>query len=598
MIIRFSKHLVTVTSLIFGMSLSYSQCSLANSLSTESSFTQIAPDITAENHLRNTLPSSSTFNPAYPEPQISSSFSEDRVPRNTQLQDGIISDPLSQLTKVSELRDVSPTDWAYEALRSLVERYGCIVGYPDTTFRGNRALSRYEFAAGLNACMQQIERLIAASEVVLREDLAKLQRLMKEFEGELAALGTRLDNLEGRVAFLEDNQFSTTTKLLGSVVFSLADVFGGDGDKNQTVLQQRVAIDLATSFSGKDLLVSVFRAGNASIGAGFDLAGTSVGGINIGSAEGTLSSQFGGNTNNKVKLLALQYQFPASDKLRIYLDASTGVFQSYVPTLNPYLDDLDIGIGSISVFGQRSSIYVIPGGGSGIGFNYELTDKLKLSAGYLADGVFAGNPQQGKGLFNGGYGALGQLTWEVSEEFSLAVVYVNEYSPPGSFGFNYNGLEVAGTAVANTLAGQVRFGDNVLFKQQPVITNAYGIQFSWQPSPQFALNGWFSAAYPRLIGRGDGEILSYAVTFAFPDLGKEGNLLGLVIGAEPYLTSFKGGNPKSFSVDLPLHIEAFYRHQLKDNISITPGFIWLTAPNQDNSNPDDVIATIRTTFKF
>ncbi|HBB32401.1 MAG TPA: hypothetical protein DC064_11540, partial [Cyanobacteria bacterium UBA9273] len=44
-----------------------------------------------------------------------------------------------------------PGDWAYEALRSLVERYGCIAGYPDGTFRGNRAMTRYEFAAGLNA---------------------------------------------------------------------------------------------------------------------------------------------------------------------------------------------------------------------------------------------------------------------------------------------------------------------------------------------------------------------------------------------------------------------------------------------------------------
>ena len=159
-----------------------------------------------------------------------------------------------QVTSVSQLKDVSPTDWAYEALRSLVERYGCIVGYPDSTFRGNRALSRYEFAAGLNACMEQMERLIAASEAVLKEDIAKLQRLAKEFETELAALGARLDNLEGRIAFLEDHQFSVTTKLSGSVVLALADVFGGDGGKNQTVMQERVTLNLGTSFTGKDLL--------------------------------------------------------------------------------------------------------------------------------------------------------------------------------------------------------------------------------------------------------------------------------------------------------------------------------------------------------
>ncbi|MGK7956261.1 MAG: iron uptake porin, partial [Crocosphaera sp.] len=104
-----------------------------------------------------------------------------------------------QVTSVSELRDVSPTDWAYEALRSLVERYGCIVGYPDRTFRGNRATSRWEFAAGLNACLNTMERLIQENVAVLREDIEKLKRLMQEFEAELAALGARIDNLEGRV---------------------------------------------------------------------------------------------------------------------------------------------------------------------------------------------------------------------------------------------------------------------------------------------------------------------------------------------------------------------------------------------------------------
>ena len=46
----------------------------------------------------------------------------------------------SQVTSVSQLRDVSPGDWAFEALRNLVERYGCIAGYPERTFRGNQAL--------------------------------------------------------------------------------------------------------------------------------------------------------------------------------------------------------------------------------------------------------------------------------------------------------------------------------------------------------------------------------------------------------------------------------------------------------------------------
>ncbi|HEY9602891.1 MAG TPA: iron uptake porin, partial [Allocoleopsis sp.] len=115
---------------------------------------------------------------------------------------------LDQVTNVSQLSDVSPGDWAYEALRNLVERYGCIAGYPDGTFRGNRAMTRYEFAAGLNACLQQVERLIRSSTggFVTKQDLETLQRLVDEFRSELTALGTRVDKLEGQVAFLEDHQ--------------------------------------------------------------------------------------------------------------------------------------------------------------------------------------------------------------------------------------------------------------------------------------------------------------------------------------------------------------------------------------------------------
>jgi carbohydrate-selective porin OprB len=92
--------------------------------------------------------------------------------------------------------------------------------------------------------------------------------------------------------------------------------------------------------------------------------------------------------------------------------------------------------------------------------------------------------------------------------------------------------------------------------------------------------------------------LTYALTFAFPDLVKEGDLLGFVVGAEPYLTEFEGGNPQSFDVDLPLHLEAFYRFQFSDYISVTPGVIVLTAPNQDRDNNTRIIGTVRTTFQF
>ncbi|MFM6192449.1 iron uptake porin, partial [Planktothrix sp.] len=105
-----------------------------------------------------------------------------------------VSDALEQVTSVSQLSDVQPTDWAFQALQSLVERYGCIAGYPDGTYKGNRAMTRYEFAAGLNACLERVNELIAASvaNLVTREDLAVLQRLQEEFAAELATLRGRV----------------------------------------------------------------------------------------------------------------------------------------------------------------------------------------------------------------------------------------------------------------------------------------------------------------------------------------------------------------------------------------------------------------------
>ncbi|BAZ85209.1 hypothetical protein NIES806_14090 [Dolichospermum compactum NIES-806] len=49
-------------------------------------------------------------------------------------------DDLAQVTSVSQLSDVQPTDWAFSALQSLVERYGCVAGYPNG-YKGNLPLN-------------------------------------------------------------------------------------------------------------------------------------------------------------------------------------------------------------------------------------------------------------------------------------------------------------------------------------------------------------------------------------------------------------------------------------------------------------------------
>jgi len=128
--------------------------------------------------------------------------------------------PFAQVNSVSQLSDVKPTDWAFQALQSLVERYGCIAGYPDGTYRGNRAMTRYEFAAGLNSCLDRVSELIAAgtTNLITGEDLAIVQKLQAEFATELSVLRGRVDTLDARTAQLEANQFSTTTKLNAEII--------------------------------------------------------------------------------------------------------------------------------------------------------------------------------------------------------------------------------------------------------------------------------------------------------------------------------------------------------------------------------------------
>ncbi|MFN5814887.1 MAG: iron uptake porin, partial [Pseudanabaena sp.] len=171
------------------------------------------------------------------------------------------------VTSVSQISDVRPTDWAFTALQSLVERYGCIAGYPDRTFRGKQATSRYEFAAGLNACLDKINEVISAGLVdkVSKEDLATLKKLQEEFAAELASLRGRVDALDAKVAKLEAQQFSTTTKLSGEAIFGVAaasdGIIGNNGtllpnggaDRTNTIFSSRVRLNLDTSFTGKDL---------------------------------------------------------------------------------------------------------------------------------------------------------------------------------------------------------------------------------------------------------------------------------------------------------------------------------------------------------
>jgi BMFP domain-containing protein YqiC len=508
------------------------------------------------------------------------------------------SNSMEQVTNVSQLSDVSPGDWAYEALRNLVERYGCIAGYPDGTFRGNRAMTRYEFAAGLNACLQQVERLITSSttDFVTRQDLETLQRLVDEFRAELTTLGTRVDNLEGRVAFLEDNQFSTTTKLQGEGIFALTDEFK-QSVENNSVFQDRVRLNFNTSFTGKDRLLTRLSAGNALAFAKPDSA-TGFG----DTAEGNQTFNITPSTDNDIRIDKLEYAFNFGSS-KILLAAFGGIHRDYAPTLNPYFDNDDGGNGALSTFASYNPIYRIGGGAGaaislGVGPLESILGPSTLTVGYLA-GPSANDPSEKNGLTDGDYAALAQLNFNLGDRLGLGVTYVHGYHNTNTDIFDLGNI-ANGRVVGTTFANNPSRATNLVLPLTPVVTNSYGAEAAFRLSDNISISGFASYTNAILIGQGNGDIWTYGGGVAFSDFGKKGSVLGLFAGVEPTLRGLSASvrPADGFSRDIGYHFEGFYKYQLTDNISVTPGVIWVTNPNQNDDNDDVVIGTLRTTFSF
>jgi Carbohydrate-selective porin, OprB family/S-layer homology domain len=509
--------------------------------------------------------------------------SDDLVtPRNPMI------DRMGQVTSVSQLSDVRPTDWAFQALQSLVERYGCIAGYPDRTYRGNRALTRFEFAAGLNTCLDRVNELIAAATAdrAKKEDLATLQKLQEEFAAELATLRGRVDAVEARTNTLERQQFSTTTKLQGEVVMAASSVLSGDNangtnaERNST-LGYRVRLNLNTSFTGRDLLTARIQANNITPLGQTTQDATSPTGVRglgvLGTNMGRL--EFDGDSGNTASLALLRYRFPLGNSTDVYL-AGTGngfVDLDASSSLNPYFDG-----GAVSLFALRNPIYNYSGG-AGIGLRHRIGTAAEVNLGYLVSN--AANPSGKNGLSNGQYGALAQLILNLSPNSRLGFTYINAYAP---FGSNLQpddpfNLSAAGSNFANSNFGSA------------VSINTYGVSGSFQVSPKVAIGGWVGYANHNYISKGRGDVWNWAVTLAFPDLFKRGNLGGLFVGQEPKLTQSDLGFRDR---DTSLHLEAFYRHRINDNIAITPGVIWVTNPDYNKNNDDVMIGVVRTVFSF
>ncbi len=455
---------------------------------------------------------------------------------------------------------VKPGDWSYTALQGVASKYGC---NPNLN---NQPVSQLEFARSLNTCLGKVEPMLAQQpSSVTTGDLEIIKRLTQEYRAQLTELDSRLTSADKRVAQAQANQFSTTTKLKGEAIFNLTGALGGS-NSNNLVFGDRVRLLFETSFSGQDRLWTRLATGNQ--------PGVTGNLKNGATSEGAQVSEVNGN--NAVSVDWLAYQFPVSNT-NVYVSAVNGIHSDYAPTYGSNFEDFTGGNGALSNFAESSPIYKI-GGGAGVGTSLPLADTgLKsLTVGYFAGATSANKNVAGQGLFNGDYALLGQLNFKLGDKFDAGLTYVNSYHTGANaiYGFGA-GTGLTGTSLANSNAAGAT-------------ANSYGAEFAYKASDTLAFNGFVLNTSTNKATIGKQDLWSYGAGISLPNIDGKGSLLGLLVGAEPYV----GGVGST-----PYHIEGFYKYKFSDNLSITPGLIYLTSPNQLSGN-GALIGVVRTTFTF
>jgi len=435
----------------------------------------------------------------------------------------------AQVTSITQFSDVQPTDWAYQALTNLVDRYGCVAGYPNGTYKGGQSMTRFEAAALLNACLDRVT-----------ETTDELQRLLTEFKSELAVLKGRVDGLEGRVGNLEATQFSTTTKLKGEVNFILGGVPGLETNKGadvgNTAFNYDLRLNFDTSFTGKDLLRTRLRSGNFSS----DPFGSSSSLFKLDKAE---------STDRTVEIDRLYYQFPVSKSLTLTAGALVrNTEMAWIPSAykSEILDFFAVA-GAPGVYNKST----------GAGFGAQWKQQVpKGQGGFLAGLNYVSHDGDNTetGVFNSdsGLNFLTQVGYR-APQWGAAVAY--RYGTEGSRVRTFNALGGGSGALA---AGQ---------ESNSVAVNAY-----WQPSqsgfvPSISVGYGYNDVDGKGSKTGATDSDSWYVGLQWSDVFAQGNTAGVAVG--------QPGNSENISEDA-IMLEFFYKYQVSDNISITPALFYVS----------------------
>ena len=537
----------------------------------------------------------------------------------------------ASLTTINQFSDLQPTDWAYQAISSLIEHGGCLAGTPSGGFSGSRAISRFEAAALLNACLDRIH-----------ESTDALKRLQTEFAAELALLQGRTDGLEARVGVLAATQFSTTTKLSGLATFVVGGVryMGSNSGaanadtpfttaNNQanlggTVFNYDLRLTLDTSFTGKDLLRTVLRAANAqgSNGSAF--------GTGLTTMEAFFEQPAG---DNELGVFQLFYNLPLGDQLTasagpLVRGDDPGMLGLW-PSVYPAETILDYftHAGSPNAYTMANV-----GGGAGFVYSPHWAKGLTLSQNYIA-GIgssfggsvglaSSGNPSLGGVMTNGsGSGAISQIGYTgeraplIGGSYGIALAYsytqnlaLDSGTPLALFYSDYNNSNGGYTSANNVgLSGYWK-------PERPGLIPS----ISWGlggGSYSISNNGTYGTAVQGIT------TASWYTGLQWDDAFRRGNVLGMAVGQAPFVTnagSAAANTPRFFTTeegyangafDSNMLWEWWYRIQLTDSIAVTPALFFISAVDgqygrlntsngQQNASNNALGGLLKTTFKF
>ena len=475
----------------------------------------------------------------------------------------------NQVTSVTQFSDVQPTDWAYQALSNLVEKYGCVAGYPNGTYKGGQSMTRYEAAALLNACLDRVT-----------EVTDELQRLMDEFKTELAALTGRVTGLENKVGKLEAQQFSTTTKLRGEVSMIIGGVdnwFANNSDKkktnfDRTTFNYDARISFDTSFSGKDLLRTRLRSGNFSA----DPFGSSGNVFKLDKAE---------EGDGSIFIDRLFYTFPVGKEVKLTAGAVVRNTEmlSFIPTAfkSDVLDFFNLA-GATGTYNKAT--------GAGAGFSWK--QNVKKGKPFVSFDLNWVSQDAAEAFYADS--TVGAFSSDSAQNV-LAQLGVKGQNWGAAIAYRY-GSENARLRDPNTGSGPRTLDDGQASNSVSVAGFWEPMDAAWVPSISagFSYTNYSNPinAVPAkaVVGNqeGDGDIWSWMVGLQWKDVFVKGNTAGFALGMPLFVEDASG-----------MMYEIFYKYKVSDNISITPSIFWIDNNYNDlNAGGSTWGGVIQTTFRF